>query len=63
MDDMWKELGGEDYGGFLRSNLLMFLYMVEGVNEIDQAGDENHQKIEKRKRIHIKYEKFRTNRM
>lgn len=31
LNEMWKDLGGEEYGGFLKSNLLLFLEMMEGM--------------------------------
>ena len=71
LNDMWRELGGEDYGGFLKSTLLMFLEMVEGIEEKEpsyKATDRLELEVErsdikryKREKVFNTYERFRTN--
>lgn len=67
MDDIWKDLGGEDYGGFLKSNLLLLLEIVEGLagaeSERPEFDREHHRvRTEKNKKVYLKYQRLRDNR-
>ena len=67
MDLIWKDLGGDDNGGFLKSNLLLLLEMVEGVAGMEgkgREGDREQQQMrtEKNRKMYGKYGGLRENR-
>ena len=67
MDFVWKDLGGDDNGGFLKSNLLLLLEMVEGVVGMEGKGregdrEQQQMRIEKNRKMYGKYGGLRENR-